>query len=147
AVAVALVVAISWPSALAAARETVPAYDWAFAYVHEHQQPGDVVLTFLCPAAFWHLGRCDYLAAPTDFAGFAVERDGRWVSGWDLVPLVDSAAGLRQVLASAPRAWLVVDEGRLARRYDPEFLQVATTEMELVAHEREMVILLATREP
>jgi len=142
---VALLVALSWPSALRATRETVPDYEWAFATVAEQSRPGDQVITFLCPAAFWHLGRCDYLAAPTDFSGFAVQRDGRWVSGWDLVPIVDSAAGLGQVLDTAPRAWFVIDEGRLAGRYDADFLETVLSRMDLVAQEREMVILLGPR--
>jgi hypothetical protein len=135
-----LVAASSWPSALAATRETVPSYDLAFAYVEEHWQPGDVVITFLCPAAFLHLGHCDYLAIPTDFSGFATEKEGRWVSGWDEVPLLDSADGLRQILAEAPRAWFVVDEGRFARRYPAEFLQAVQEGMELVSAEREVLV-------
>ncbi|HSJ54020.1 MAG TPA: glycosyltransferase family 39 protein, partial [Anaerolineae bacterium] len=142
---VVLVLITSWPSALEATRETVPDYEWAFAAVAEQSRPGDQVITFLCPAAFWHLGRCDYLAAPTDFSGFAVQRDGRWVSGWDLVPIVDSAAGLRQVLDTGRRTWFVVDEGRLAGRYDAEFLETVLSRMDLVAQEREMVIFLGPR--
>ena len=142
-----LVVAISWPAARAATRESVPAYDRAFAYVEEHQQPGDVVITFLCPAAFWHLGRCDYLAAPADFAGFAVQEGGRWVSGWDGVPIVDSGPGLRQALAAAPRAWLVVDEGRFATRYEAGFVQAVWDEMELVVAEQEVLIFRSAGEP
>lgn len=142
---VALVIAVSWPSAVRATRETVPDYEWAFAIVAERDRPGDQVITFLCPAAFWHLGRCDYLAAPTDFSGFAVQREGRWVSGWDFVPIVDSAAGLNAVLDSAQRVWFVVDEGRLAGRYDAEFLETVLARMDLVAHEREMVVFFGPR--
>jgi 4-amino-4-deoxy-L-arabinose transferase-like glycosyltransferase len=142
---VVLVVATSWPSALRATRETVPDYAWAFHYVAAQDRPGDQVITFLCPAAFWHLGRCDYLAAPSDFAGFAVQQSGRWLSGWDLVPIVDSAAGLSRVLDAAPRAWFVVDEGRLAGRYDADFLDTLLDRMDIVAQEREMVIFLGPR--
>ncbi len=67
------------------------------------------------------------------------------MSGWDLVPIVDSAAGLNQVLDAAPRAWFVVDEGRLAGRYDPDFLSALLDRMDLVAQEREMVIFLGSR--
>jgi hypothetical protein len=74
-----------------------------------------------------------------------VQREGRWLSGWDLVPIVDSAAGLRQVLETAPRAWFVVDERRLASRYDEDFLATLLEHMTLVAQEREMVILLGPR--
>ena len=138
--AVVLVVVVSWPAAAAAARESVPAYDWAFEYVQEHQQPGDVVITFLCPAAFFHLGRCDYLAIPADFSGFAVQKDGRWVSGWDEVPILDSASGLNQVLDEAPRAWFVVDEGRFRGRYDAEFQQAVWDRMDLAVADREMLV-------
>ena len=139
-VVVALIALSSWPLALAAATENVPGYDWAFAYVEEHQQPGEVVITFLCPAAFFHLGRCDYLAIPNDYAGFAFQQDGRWISGWDGVPLLDSGQDLRRALSAAPGAWFVVDEGRFTRRYDPDFVQAVLEEMDLVAAERRMVI-------
>ncbi|MGQ9598799.1 MAG: ArnT family glycosyltransferase [Anaerolineae bacterium] len=130
----------SWPSALAATRESVPRYDRAFTYVREHQQPDDIVITFLCPAAFWHLGRCDYLAIPTDFSGFAFQKDGRWVSGWDGVPILDSATGLQQAFDKARCAWFVVDEGRFATRYDAEFQQAVQEGMELVAAEHEVLV-------
>ncbi|MGD8791296.1 MAG: glycosyltransferase family 39 protein [Anaerolineae bacterium] len=144
---VVLIALASWPGALAATRESVPAYDRAFAYVEAHRQPGDVVVTFLCPAAFWHLGDCDYLAAPDDFAGFAIEEEGRWVSGWDRVPIVDTGAGLAGVLAEAPRVWFVVDEGRFAGRYEDEFLAQVWQGMELVAAEQEVLVFLSREEP
>ncbi|HSJ57931.1 MAG TPA: hypothetical protein VLC95_12165, partial [Anaerolineae bacterium] len=138
--AVVLAVAASWSGAVAATRETVPDYDAAFATVAAHEEPGDVVITFLCPAAFWNLGRCDYLAIPEDFAGFAVQEGGRWVSGWDGVPLLDGGEALRQVLSQAPGAWLVVDEGRLASRYPPDLIQAVTEEMEIVWWEGEVLV-------
>jgi 4-amino-4-deoxy-L-arabinose transferase-like glycosyltransferase len=137
---VALIEAGSWTPAMAAVHETVPAYDWAFDYVRATEQPGDAVVTFLCQAAFFHLGRCDYLAIPTDYVGFAFRQNGRWASGWDEVPIVDSADALRQVLSTAPRAWFVIDEGRFSSRYSPEFVQAVLDGMELVAHEREMLV-------
>jgi hypothetical protein len=130
---------------LAATRETVPAYDWALAYVNGRQQPGDVVITFLCQASFYHLGRCDYLAIPTDYQGFAFQKEGQWVSGWDEVPIVDSAESLRRVLAAAPGAWFVIDEGRFRGRYTPEFVQAVLEGMELVAAEREMLVFHAPK--
>lgn len=142
-----LAVGVSWPQARAATRESVPAYDWAMGYVEEHRQPDDVVVTFLCPAAFWHLGRCDTLAAPADFSGFAVQEGGRWVSGWDLVPIVDSGQGLRQVVEAAPRAWFVVDEGRFAGRYEDDFVQAVWDQMELVAAEHEVLVFCSAEEP
>jgi hypothetical protein len=98
------------------------------------------VITFLCPAAFWHVGQCDYLAIPTDYSGFAFEKKGRWVSGWSEVPIVDSADGLKRALAEAPGAWFVVDEGRFGARYDVEFQQAVWDEMELVSSEQEMLV-------
>jgi hypothetical protein len=140
AAAVAVVAGAFWSPAVAATRESVPSYDWAFAYVEDQQQAGDAIITFLCPAAFVHLGRCDYLAIPSDFSGFATKKEGRWVSGWDEVPLLDSAEGLRQVLAEAPGAWFVVDEGRLTQRYPADLVQAVWDGMELVAAEREMLV-------
>jgi 4-amino-4-deoxy-L-arabinose transferase-like glycosyltransferase len=143
---VALIAVGSWPSAMAATQESVPAYDWAFDYVRDNQQAGDEVITFLCPAAFLHLGRCDYLAIPTDYSGFAFQKGGRWVSGWDAVPILDSASGLKKVLAEAPRGWFLVDEGRFSHRYDAEFLQAVWDEMELVAADQEMLVFRSAGE-
>jgi len=140
---VVLIAAASWSPAMGAVHETVPAYDWAFDYVRANGQPGDVVVTFLCQAAFFHLDRCDYLAIPTDYKGFAFQKDGRWVSGWDEAPIVDSADALRQALSAAPRVWFVVDEGRFSRRYSPEFVQAVLDGMELVAQDREMLVFRA----
>jgi 4-amino-4-deoxy-L-arabinose transferase-like glycosyltransferase len=135
-----LIAVASWPSAVAATRETVPGYDWGFAYVEAHEQPGDVVITFLCPAAFLHLGRCDYLAIPADYNGFAFQKDGRWVSGWDEVPMLDSSDALKQALDNAPGAWFVVDKGRFPQRYSPEFVQAIWDDMDLVAMEQEVLV-------
>jgi 4-amino-4-deoxy-L-arabinose transferase-like glycosyltransferase len=135
-----LISVLAWPSAQAATRESVPAYKWGFSYVEEHGEPDDAVITFLCPAAFLHLGKCDYLAIPEDFSGFAFQKEGRWVSGWDEVPILDSAGSLQRALAAAPEAWFVIDEGRFARRYENAFLQVVWDEMELVAAEGEMLV-------
>jgi 4-amino-4-deoxy-L-arabinose transferase-like glycosyltransferase len=143
AASVVLIAAASWSPAMGAVHETVPAYDWAFDYVRANSQPGDVVVTFLCQAAFFHLDRCDYLAIPTDYKGFAFQKDGRWVSGWDEAPIVDSAGALRQALSAAPRAWFVIDEGRFSRRYSPEFVQAVLDGLELVAHDREMLVFRA----
>ncbi len=139
--AIVLLIAVaSWPSARAATRESVPGYDWAFSYVQEHLEPGDKVITFLCPAAFFHLGRCDYLAIPVDFGGFAIQQGGQWVSGWDEVPLLDGADGLKSALAADSRAWFIVDEGRFLGRYDDEFEESVLEEMALVAAEHEVLV-------
>lgn len=145
--AIIVIVLGSWRPAVAATRESVPAYDWAFGYVQDHRQPGDVVITFLCPAAFWHLGQCDALAIPTDYSGFAFEKDGQWVSGWSEVPIVDSAAELKRALDEAPGAWFVVDEGRFGTRYDADFQQAVWDEMELVAAQHEMLVFRASSKP
>jgi 4-amino-4-deoxy-L-arabinose transferase-like glycosyltransferase len=141
-----LITVASWPSARAATRESVPSYDWAFAYVQEHLEPGDKVITFLCPAAFFHLGRCDYLAIPVDFSGFAVQRRGRWVSGWDEVPILDGAQQLDTALAADSRAWFVVDEGRFLGRYDDEFVETVLERMTLVAAEREVLVFRSKKQ-
>ena len=135
-----LIVVGSWSGAVAATRETVPDYGWGFAYVEAHEQPGDVVITFLCPAAFLHLGRCDYLAIPADYSGFTFQKDGRWVSGWDEVPLLDSPDALTQALDETPGAWFVVDKGRFPHRYTLEFVQAIWDEMDLVAAEQEVLV-------
>ena len=140
AVVIALVVLGSWPSALAATQVSVPDYGWGFGYVEEHEQAGDLVVTFLCPAAFQHLGRCDYLAIPDDFVGFAFQENEHWVSGWDRVPILDSPEGLRAILRGTQQVWFVVDQGRFSDRYPTDFLQAVWDGMDLVAAEREILV-------
>jgi 4-amino-4-deoxy-L-arabinose transferase-like glycosyltransferase len=140
-------VAGSWPAAWAAAHENVAAYDDAFAYVAGQWQPGDAVMAFVPQASIFYLGECDYLSVPTDYRGFAYEQDGRWLEGWDGIPLVDSAAGLAEALAAHDRLWFVVDEHRFHTRFAPGFAQAVWAGMDLVWRNGQVMVFRTATPP
>jgi hypothetical protein len=145
-VALAIVLVGSWPDAWAALHEEVAGYDRAFEYLATQRQPGDAVMTFVPQAAVLHLGSVDYLSVPTDFRGFAYQQEGRWLEGWDCIPMVDSPAGIAQALAAHQRLWFVVDEHRFHQRFPPEFVQAVWDGMDLVWRDHE-VMIFRTAEP
>ncbi len=146
-VALAWVVASSWLPAQAAAREDVAAYDRAFEFVAARWQAGDAVMTFVPQAAGLYLGQSDYVSVPTDYRGFAYKSDGRWLEGWDGIPLVDSAAGVREALAAHDRLWFVVDEHRLHSRFAPGFAQAVWDGMELVWRDGGVIVFASADPP
>jgi 4-amino-4-deoxy-L-arabinose transferase-like glycosyltransferase len=150
--ALVLVVAGSWPAAWAAAHENVAAYDDAFAYVADQWLPGDAVMAFVPQASIFYLGKCDYLSVPTDFRGFAyaelrAESDGRWLEGWDGIPLVDSAAGVAEALAAHRRLWFVVDEHRFHTRFAPGFTQAVWAGMDLAWRDGQVMVFRTADPP
>ncbi len=138
-----LVIALFLPSALAASERPGFGYDRAFEYVKESRRNGDMVMTINCPAASFHLGRCDYLAIEEGFEGYVVRRGDSWVEGWALVPILDSASQLDRVLSGERRIWFVVDEGRFRQRYTPFFVQRVWDQMDLVFRERGVMVFLS----
>ncbi|MGD9049980.1 MAG: glycosyltransferase family 39 protein, partial [Anaerolineae bacterium] len=139
-VALVCVVGGSWVAAWAAAREDVAGYDHAFEYLASQWQPNDAIMTFVPQAAVLHQGAIDYLSVPTDYRGFAVEQDGRWLEGWDTIPMVDSATGVSQALAAQERLWFVVDEHRFNSRFPPGFTQAVWDGMDLVWRDYRMMV-------
>jgi 4-amino-4-deoxy-L-arabinose transferase-like glycosyltransferase len=145
-VALVFVVAGFWFPAWSAAREEVAGYDRAFDYLAEQWQPGDAVMTFVPQAAILHLNNVDYLSVPVDYRGFAQQQDGRWLEGWDSIPMVDSAAGVGEALATQDRLWFVVDEHRFHTRFAPGFTQAVWDGMDLVWRDHQ-VMVFRTAEP
>jgi 4-amino-4-deoxy-L-arabinose transferase-like glycosyltransferase len=141
------VAASLWPAAWTAAHEDVAAYDRAFEYLAGQWQPGDVVMTFVPQAAVFYLGRVDYLSVPTDYRGFAYDQEGRWLEGWDTIPLVDSAAGVTEALAAHRRLWFVVDEHRFHTRFAPGFSQAIWDGMDLVWRDGRVMVFRTADPP
>ena len=135
-----LVLAGSWPTAWAAAREKVAGYDHAFEAVAAQWQPGDAVITFVPQAAIFYLGGSDYLTVPADYRGFAYEQDGRWLEGWDAIPLVDSGEGVARALSAHDRLWLVIDEHRFHSRFSDGFVQAVWDGMDLVWRDQQVMV-------
>jgi len=134
---VAATVALYVPAAQRATQTHVWGYDGAFRWLAGQQQPGDVVLTINAPACAFVLGGCDYVAVEKGFEGYALkDAQGRWVGGWNLIPLLTSPEQLDAVLDSVPVVWFVVDRQRLQQRYTPAFLDRVAQRMEQVHEDR-----------
>jgi len=147
AAALAVVVVAGWRPAWAAAHEEVASYDRAFEFVASQWQPGDAVLTFVPQAALFYLGQSDYVSIPTDYRGFAYEEGGRWLEGWDAIPLLDSGRGVSEALAAHERLWFVVDEHRFHSRFAPDLVQAVWDGMELVWREGQVMVFRTASSP
>ncbi len=142
---VAATVALYVPAAQRATQTRVWGYDGAFRWLAGQRQPGDVVLTINAPACAFVLGGCDYVAVEKGFEGYALQdAQGRWVGGWNLIPLLTSPEQFDAVLDSAPVVWFVVDKRRLQQRYTSAFLDRVEQRMEQV-HEDQGALVYRSR--
>jgi hypothetical protein len=121
-----------------------PGYDLAFRYLRDRWQPqaGDQVVTFSPTAATLYLGRCDYFAIQRGYEEYIVARPGDGVPSdlWTATPLLNTTDGFLDLLASASRVWLVIDEWRFQTRYNSDFILAALEAMELEYHQRGVMI-------
>ena len=123
-------------------------YDTAFAWVKEHWQEGDRVMTVHPSAAYLYLGRVDYYAAGERARVFYDEESEETVDRYVGATLIDSAEALNQVLAeSAGRLWFVVDRKRLFGRYNPLFTQQVFAQMDVVHRGGGVFVFLSHRYP
>jgi hypothetical protein len=122
-----------------------PGYDLAFQYLRDHWQPetGDRVLSVSPSACQLYTGGCDYFAIQRGYEEFVVSRagDGVPVDLWTATPVLSDTAAFVDLLASAPRVWLVTDGWRLQTRYDADFIQTVMDQMEVVHDERGVLVL------
>ncbi len=121
-----------------------PGYDLAFRYLRDRWQPqaGEQVVTLSPTAAMLYLGQCDYYAIQRGYEEYVVARpgDGRPVDLWTATPLLNTTAGLVDLLATAPRVWFVVDEWRFQTRYEPDFVLAVQETMDLEYQQRGVMI-------
>jgi hypothetical protein len=148
AAAVLLILATFLPPARQATKTAVWGYDHAFRWVRDHRGASDVVLTVNAPACAFVLGRCDYVAVEKGYEGYASQdAAGRWVGGWDFVPLLTSADQLRAVLDESPAVWFAVDRRRLHQRYTLRFVNLVWQRMDLVYQSRGALVFQSTESP
>jgi 4-amino-4-deoxy-L-arabinose transferase-like glycosyltransferase len=110
-------------------------YNTAFAYVREHWQPGDKVMTIHPSAAWLYLERCDYYANQVTAAvleGATDQDENSLLDRFTGSPLIDSVDKLNAVLARKQRVWFVVDQLRLFERFEPFFTQQILAQMDRV---------------
>lgn len=133
-VAALALIALQWgPAAwnMAGAKATGD-YHTAFAYVREHWQPGDRVMTTHPAAAYLYLRRNDYYANQVTAIVFESEsEENALLDRYTGSPLVASIEALNAALNSDQRLWFVVDEQRLYERFEPFFTQQILAQMDL----------------
>ncbi len=105
-------------------------YDLAFAFVRDHWQAGDRVMTEQPAAGYLYLGGNDLYLDPD--SAKVLSRDGQLVDRYTGAPLVESADDLLARLAEPGRLWLVTGESWFFRQLDPYFLQQTLWQMDKV---------------
>lgn len=97
-----------------------------FEYIHEHRQPGDVVIANLPSAAAIALGGLDYYLPPGFVIGFdrVYLREGRLIDRWAGGVAITNLDQMSHILEKANRVWIQLDDRRrprtteLAQLYD-----------------------------
>jgi hypothetical protein len=124
-------------------------YDGAFAYVQEHWQPGDTILTGTPTAAALYLGRNDF---------YSVQRQGGYnyriltvagqkVDRWLGSPAITETAALHETLAHH-NVWLVLERWGLQREYyDLPFQQQLLAQTDYAGETQGIFILRAKANP
>jgi hypothetical protein len=138
-----IIVGVTWSGVQTLLANTGDDYDRAFAFVREHWQDGDTILTGTPPAAAFYLGRSDF---------YSVQRQGgydyriltvndRAVDRWLASPAIRTEADLNHVLDNH-NVWLVLERWGLQREYyDPLFQQQLLAQTEYVAETQGIFIL------
>ncbi|MFC2015599.1 hypothetical protein ACFLUM_01565 [Chloroflexota bacterium] len=129
-----VVILAGLPAGAAAANSTEKGFRSAFEYVKGHWRPGDRAGTVAPAYSELVLGHSDYFSLGLDYEEFVFRAaDGEWVDRWLGSPLLRTPEDLAAALERGGRLWLVADEGRLRRRFSPEFAQMVWQRMELVS--------------
>lgn len=118
-------------------------YDRAFRHIQPLWQPGDVVLTTNPPASALYLGRCDYYVMQIGLGEDLMDGpSGSRVDRWTGAPLLNTVDQLRELLATTPRVWLVVDGWRFQSWFESEFIRTVLDQMTPTFDERGMAVFL-----
>jgi uncharacterized membrane protein len=145
----ALLLILTWPGAQALLANTGDDYDAAFAYVQQHWQEGDTILTGTPAAAAFYLGRNDF---------YSVQRRGgynyriltinnRPVDRWLASPAIRTESDLHQTLANN-NVWLVLERWGLQREYyNLSFQQQLLAQTDLVAETQGIFVLRSKANP
>jgi hypothetical protein len=146
-----LIIIFTWPEARSLLNNTGDDYDAAFAYVQEHWQAGDTILTGTPAAAAFYLGRNDF---------YSVQRRGGYdyrvlngsgrdqpVDRWLASPAIRTESDLHQTLANH-KVWLVLERWGLQREYyDLPFLQQLLAQTDYVTETQGIFVLHSKANP
>ncbi len=144
-----LIIFSTWSAAQALLNNTGDDYDTAFAYVQEHWQEGDTILTGTPTAAALFLGRNDF---------YSVQRRGGYdyriltvndqlVDRWLASPAIRAEAALHRTLAEN-NVWLVLERWGLQREYyDLPFQQQLLAQTDYVTEAQGIFVLRSKANP
>ncbi len=100
-------------------------YDSAFAFVKEHWQSGDQILTGTPAASFLYLGQNDYYAVQADrgYEYRLLPTGDNIVDRWVGSPWLGTDEALHTALSQSDRVWLVLERWGLVQEYYPPLTQ------------------------
>jgi hypothetical protein len=141
----------TWPQTQALLANTGDDYESAFAYVRDHWQAGDKILTGTPAAAVFYLGRNDFYSVQRrggyDYRVLAVAGQAQPVDRWLASPVIRTEADLHQTLANHD-VWLVLERWGLQREYyDLPFQQQLFAQTEYVTEAQGIVVLYSKADP
>jgi hypothetical protein len=124
-------------------------YDSAFAYVQDHWQPGDTILTGTPPAAAFYLGHNDFYSVQR-LGGYnyrILTVAGQPVDRWLGSPAIRTEEALHETLVNH-NVWLVLEHWGLQREYyDLPFQQQLLAQIDYVGETQGIFILRAKPDP
>jgi len=118
-------------------------YDTAFAWVNEHWQAGDRVMTVHPSAAYLYLDRSDYYASQRTARVLLDEESEELIDRYVGSQLIDSVDELDRAFSEEGRLWFVVDTSRLFGRYEPLFVQQIFAQMDVAYRASEVLVFLS----
>ncbi len=143
------VLMLTQPAVRALLTNTGDNYDSAFAYVQDHWQPGDKILTGTPAAAAFYLGHNDFYGVQRrggyDYRLLTV--GGQVVDRWLASPAIRTEAELHEILANH-RVWLVLERWGLQREYyDLPFQQQLLAQTDYISEAQGIFILHSKADP
>jgi 4-amino-4-deoxy-L-arabinose transferase-like glycosyltransferase len=122
-------------------------YDAAFAWVKQHWQESDQVMTVHPSAAYLYLDRSDYYATQGTQRVLVDDESEEIVDRYVGSKLLDSVDALNEVLSEDGRLWFVVDTSRLSGRYELFFIQQVFAQMDVVYRAGGVLVFLSRPYP
>ncbi len=144
-----LIILITWPTTQAVLNNSGDDYDTAFAYIKEHWQEGDTILSGTPAAAAIYLGRNDFYSVQRhggyDYRILTVNEQA--VDRWLGSPAIRTEEALHETLANN-RVWLILEGWGLQREYyDLSFQQQLLAQTDYETETQGVFILRSKTNP
>ncbi len=123
---------LGWPDVRVAWLTPEPAYEQAFAYLHQNRQPGEWLLTMNTPAAALYQAPVDGFTVQNDAAQFLLNADSAPIDRWAGAPWVSSAAAFAAALNRPEPGWYLTDSIRQPVYFRGDWQAVLASQMEPV---------------